>query len=194
MASWTRAEGMGFAFVLILVIVALGYLFFRLRPSLLAWLTPIGIFVLPWLMISGEKINQSHLGGAVRGFLPLFFSGQLNFWELYLIPRLFLDRALDINQWGLLMLVGIPILVFGMPKSLPGQNRERFLILSIVIAAALVVIGLFYVRSYTRPSDFYQLLNRSFDRALLPAAFLMIYALIRSFEYVNDKSLAGKDS
>jgi hypothetical protein len=39
---------------------------------------------------------------------------------------------------------------------------------------AVIPVGLFYVQSFTFPDQFIPLLNRSFDRAFLPAAAMVL--------------------
>lgn len=179
LAAWTRPEGIGYV-VLILVVSSLaGYVCRGGKPELLKWLSPVGTLLAPWLWVSFSSMSSSHLGGAIRGFLPAFLSGQLNLWELYLVPRLFLDRALDPLQWGILFPVLAPVLLISLPNLNPRVYPERFALACATALMVLVPVGLFYVRSYTRPSDFYQLLNRSFDRAFLPATLMLVYLAMR---------------
>jgi hypothetical protein len=49
-----------------------------------------------------------------------------------------------------------------------------------MIAAAMPVL-LFYIRSFTRWEDFTELLIRSFDRATLPAIFMIVATAILLF-------------
>ncbi len=176
----------------VLVIAIVGFLTHRAKPRVLPWLVPLLIVMGPWFFLSVGSISQGQAGGALRGFWPKFLTGQFNFWELYLIPRLFLDRALDPRQWGVIWPLLAGILLLWLRRLNPREYPAVFAIACVALMAALVPVGLFYVQSFTR-SDYYQLIERSFDRAFLPATFLTLYLAIRMVSSTNLAAPSPRD-
>lgn len=180
LAAWTREEGLWFAALSVVVISGVGYLLVRKRPRVAWWLLPMVVVMAPWLYLTSDTVSSGQIAHALRGFWPRFTAGQFNTFELYLIPRLFLDRALDPSQWGVLWPVLIVLFLMAVPRLDPRKNVEFSLLACLSLIAALLPVGYFYVESFTR-SDFYVLLNRSFDRAFIPATLLIGSLVISMF-------------
>lgn len=184
--AWTRPEGIGYVVVLILTLSLAAFLAEGARPRIGLWLLPVVVVMSPWLSISVGSMSGGQIGGALRGFWPELLAGRLNLWELYLIPRLFLDRALDPVQWGVLWPVLVPVFVFSVGRLVPRRYPENFTLAAAVFVSGLIPVGLFYIESYTR-SDYQQLITRSFDRALLPAVLMLAYLAMRIFDSVPEE-------
>lgn len=175
-AAWTRAEGLGFV-ALIFITLALPHIALRRRLPrgrvLPTVLIPPAVAV-PWLLFARQGIAASHLGEAASGFLPRVLAGQLNLFQLYLIPRLFAERAAHPDNMGLFVPVVLALWIAGVWRARPWEDLPLIQAVTTSAVMVLVPIGLFYVRSFTRPDDFRELLVRSFDRAFLPATFMLI--------------------
>jgi hypothetical protein len=174
LASWTRPEAFIFCVGIISAVIIAKLVTRRGQIYWLAWLLPFFVVAGVWFIVGGESAQDSHLGQAVFGVLPSIQRGEYRLWELYLIPRLMLERGLNIERWGFLFPVVGVLLVLRVWKFRPRKDPELLGLLLITISLSLIPVFIFYVRSFTRPEDFVQLLNRSFDRAFLPASFSML--------------------
>jgi len=181
LASWTRAEGIGYCLALILALLIAKVISRHGRLRMFHWLLPLAVVAASWLVFSWTAVEQSHLGEAMGGVLPRLLDGQLNLFEIYLVPRIFLERALQPANWGLFIPVTGFLILLGIGKLRPRRYPKEFSALLAAIATAAMPFGLFSVRSFTRSEDFIELLIRSFDRAFLPAGFMiMVLALLLS--------------
>ncbi len=138
------------------------------------WIAPVVIVFLPWYLFARPGIQASHLGTATSGVLPRMMEGQFNLFQLYLVPRLFLERALSPTNMGLFVQVTALLLVAGLIRHRFWPYAKMLALLLVSAASALIPILLFYVRSFTRLDEFRELLIRSFDRAFLPATFMLV--------------------
>lgn len=175
LAGWTRSEAVSYGLFILPALLVLHRLVRKQSiPLLRAWL-PFVILEGSWFLFGWSAVSASHLGGAMRGVWPSLQAGEYRLFELYLIPRLLAERAIDPSIWGLLFPVAAVLALAGLGSL---RNRAtRFTSLAALIAtaiAAAVPIGIFYVRAFTRTDDFIPFLNRSFDRAFLPAALMLL--------------------
>jgi hypothetical protein len=175
LAGWTRAEAVSYGLLIIPVVLLLHRLLARRRTPIMRAVLPFGILEGAWFLFGWSAVNASHLGQAIRGVWPKVQAGDLRLFELYLIPRLLAERAIDPRIWGVLFPLAAVLCLFGV-RSLLTRPRHfpRLSWLSATAIAAAVPIGIFYVRAFTRGSDFIPFLNRSFDRAFLPAAVMLL--------------------
>ena len=175
LAGWTRAEAVSYGLFIVPAVLLLHRLLTRQRTPIVRAVLPFGILEGAWFLFGWSAVNESHLGQAVRGVWPKLQAGDFRLFELYLIPRLLAERAIDPRIWGLLFpLAGVLCLV-GLRTLLTRPLHFTPLSwLSATAIAAAIPIGIFYVRAFTRGSDFIPFLNRSFDRAFLPAAVMLL--------------------
>lgn len=194
LATWTRAEGVGYALVILLTFL-LQWLV-EGRKSGLGWTpwmaVPVALFALTWMAFGWQAVGDSHLGVAIRGVLPRIREGELNLAELYLVPRLFLQRALGIENWGLFVPIVLGLATVGLVGILLRRRRLPWGPLLFAGATSAVPVGLFYVRSFTRIEDFQELLIRSFDRAFLPGYFMLVAAAVVIFSQGWTEDASGQ--
>lgn len=174
LACWTRAEGIGYCLFLVAGLLAAWALARREWRVPVRWLVPIVLVFLPWYVFARTGIQESHLGVAMGGVLPSMKAGQFNLFQLYLIPRLFIERALSPTNMGLFIPVSTLLLLIGMVRARPWRQAKQLAMAATTAIVSLMPIGLFYVRSFTRLDEFQDLLIRSFDRAFLPATFMIV--------------------
>lgn len=178
LGAWTRAEGIGYV-LLIVVIFAVVWAkrHGRWRPPL-RWAIPTAVVFIPWYLFARSGIEQSHLGTATRGVLPSMLDGQFNLFQLYLVPRLFLERALSPTNMGVFIQMTAALFAIGALRIRQWLSHKAIGLLLASAATAAVPMLLFYVRSFTRLEEFRELLIRSFDRAFLPATFMLVLSAV----------------
>lgn len=175
LAGWTRAEAVSYGLLLLPALLLLARVVRKRGISLRGALLPFAILVGIWFVFGGTAVRESKLGGAVGSVVPEMQSGEFRLFELYLIPRLLAERALEPKTWGYLFPVAGVLCLAGLPRLF--RRRAGFKQWAIVLTTAVfavIPVGLFYVQSFTFPDQFIPLLNRSFDRAFLPAAAMVL--------------------
>lgn len=174
LAAWTRPEGIVYCIVIVPALLFTQKISGQRRPHFLAWILPLIVIYGIWSVFSWQHLQSSSIGSAMGSLLPSIRSGEYRLWELYLIPRLFLNRMFDIRIWGLFFPITGMVAAVGL-LSLRRLRAEPDLLASLllVLTMSIVPIGLFYVQSFSHPNDIFQILNRSFDRAFLPAAIMI---------------------
>ena len=175
LAGWTRPEAVGYGLVLLPALLLHVRIVRKRWISVWGALLPFAILVGIWFVFGGTAVRESKLGGAVGSVVPAMQTGEFRLFELYLIPRLLAERALEPKTWGYLFPVAGVLCLAGLPRLFrrPAGFQQWAITLTTAVFAAIPV-GLFYVRSFTFPDHFISLLNRSFDRAFLPAAAMVL--------------------
>jgi hypothetical protein len=178
---WTRAEGIAYTLALVAALGLCTWGFRWGRPRRLTFLLPIALAVGTWFPFSWGGVAGSHLGIAMGGFVDRVLAGQLNARYLMETIRLYVVRGMDSSNLGFLLPSLIFLLGLGLVRFRPSrQPLVAMLLVGSMIAAAMPVL-LFYIRSFTRWEDFTELLIRSFDRATLPAIFMIVATAILLF-------------
>jgi hypothetical protein len=188
LAAWTRAEGIGYC---LFFLFTLGVSNWFLELGEIKWtslIIPLLITFVPWFVFSRTGIAESHLGEAVGGMLPKFLSGQFNLNYLKVIVSLWAKRSLSPDNMGLFVPVTAILLFLSTSVFLNRDNRQLHMLLFITIVFALIPVGLFYVRSYTRVGqDFIDLQIRAFGRASLPAITMLTALSVLAFNQVKQE-------
>ena len=98
------------------------------------------------------------------------------------VARAFLKRGIQPENWGLFIPVSIILIVLSLVRLNPFRHtRIRWLLLPTLVVS-LLPIALFYVQSFTYERDLLiEILVRSFDRAFLPAASLIVFVAFLIF-------------
>ncbi len=182
LGGWTRAE----AFTYCLGIVIALWLSFWLagvrKFNLLWWLVPPLIITGAWLVFGWHWVSADRLGGsAFKNLLTAWHGGDFHLRQLYLIPRLLYDRALELNRWGSLFQVAGALVILRLHTVRPKANTSVFAAFTATALVSAVAVGLFYLQSYSLGSTFQQVLTESFDRAFFPAAVLMVTTAVRMY-------------
>jgi hypothetical protein len=179
-AAWTRPEGIGFS-----AVVVLGLILLRASARIgtirgLHWLAPGAVIVLGWYAFAWKAVMVGHLGETIRAVPSGLSLGDANLLELYLIPRLFLERAISPGNWGLFLPAVLALSLLGLAAR---RSWQRPLMLSLVvltlIAAALPVL-IYYARAFAPSTDFQAVLRRDFDRAFLPGFFMLCITAVQA--------------
>ena len=174
LASWTRSDALAYGFLTIPLLIAVYWVARKSRPAITYAVIPFAIIAGSWFAFSWPNVESSSLGSAVKAVLPGIQAGDYKLWELQLIPRLLAKRALLPDHWGLLFPVAGLLIVLGARKLLQFSKSPRYLATFLATSVICIIpIGFFYVNSFTR-HDFVALLHRSFDRAFLPGATMLI--------------------
>ena len=175
LAGWTRAEAVSYGLVLLPALLLLARGVRKRWISVGGVLLPFAILVGIWFVFGGTAVRESKLGGAVGSVVPAMQSGEFRLFELYLIPRLLAVRALEPKTWGYLFPIAGVLCLAGLSRLFrrPAGFQQWAMVVTTAIFAAIPV-GLFYIQSFTFPDHFIPLLNRSFDRAFLPAATMVL--------------------
>ena len=198
LASWTRSDAVAYGLIAIPMLIIVFWVARKSLPSVVHAVVPFAIIAGSWFVFSWSNVERSNLGSAMKGVLPSLQSGEYRFEELVLIPRLLVKRALLPDLWGLLFPVAGLLIVLGARKLLQFPKNPRYLATFLATGViCLIPIGFFYVRSFTRFNYFIALLHRSFDRAFLPGAtmlivlgFLLAFATARSESSASDQLAA----
>ena len=182
LSSWTWPEGFLYALAAVAGLLAAFWVTGQRRFHLTWWLAPLAVIAAAWLLFGWSGMSSDRLGGgAIKATLEAWRTGAYHLRELYLIPRLLYDRALDLTRWGTLFQVTAVLVVLRLYKVRPKTSPEIFVAFVMTALASFVAIGLFYLQSYTLGSVFMTVLDRSFDRAFFPAATLMVLTAVRMY-------------
>jgi hypothetical protein len=179
-AAWTRPEGIGYYLAVVLGLVLLRARARIVSRRALAWLAPGAVIVLGWYAFAWKAVMVGHLGETIRAVPSGLTLGDANLLELYLIPRLFLERAISPGNWGLFLPAVLALSLLGLAAR---RSWQRPLMLSLVvltlIAAALPVL-IYYARAFAPSTDFQAVLRRDFDRAFLPGFFMLCITAVQA--------------
>jgi hypothetical protein len=192
LASWTRAEAVGYCLAAVVGLTVSFWLAGRRSFHIVWWLAPLAVLAGVWFIFGWGNVNSSHLGGAMRTFRSGILGGELHLRELYLIPRLLYDRAQELTRWGFLFEVAAVLVLARIHMVNPRRHPVIFSSFVVTALVSTAVVGIWYVRSYSLSSTYITVLNRSFDRAFFPAAALMVITGIRM--YAAERVAPAEDS
>lgn len=172
MAAWTRAEGVGFVVALGLILVVVRGL--ARRPVLdgLIWVLPVLVMVSPWWLFSAQDVAGSHLGSAVEIFLDDWSIGDFHSEEFVALPVTLGQRMLTPAIWGMYLFALLSISAIGLLRTGRRPPPEVLGAAAAAIVISLIVIAMFYIRSYSK-GGYPGFLERAFDRAFFPGAVML---------------------
>jgi hypothetical protein len=174
LVCWTRAEGILYSIALVLTMMIAWRIVGQGRPKLLPWLLPIAVIGLTWLLFAHQDISSGNLGGAVRAALLGLGQREFNLDALALILIHILNQVLVANYWGLLFPLGCILFFMTRHNLYPKGHPHAFALMLVLVVTSLLPIGLFYVGSFNSNLSYFQgWMERSFDRAFIPALLLM---------------------
>jgi len=167
-AAWTRPEGIGFSLAVVLGLILLRVLARIGTIRALPWLAPGAALALGWNAFAWRAVMVGHLGETIQAVPSGLTLGDFNLFELYLIPRLFLERAISPGNWGLFLPAVLALSVLGLAAR---RGWQRPVMLSLFVLSLIVMVLpvlIYYARSFAPSADFQAILRRDFDRAFLP--------------------------
>lgn len=176
-AAWTRPEGIILAFIMAGVIIFAKMVMRRSGKVPLLWLLPLMILPGVWLVFSSGYIGGDQIGGAVSAFLQQALSGHLDLTPLPMSLAYAVKQGMSPVIWGVVLPGSLALLVLSVFRIKQFPKEKLILMIISALAAALVPIGLFIVESSTE-GNFAAFLQVSFDRAYLPAGFLLVLLAI----------------
>ena len=200
---WTRPEGFLYVALVAAAMAALARLGRRGRLYPLAFTVPIVGLSVPWLLFAWTHyeldpvwIQQGDTAVlAISNLLEGISAGGAQLSTLYLIVRLFLERALLPENWGAyLPVVTILFVLSALARRTWVRSEIPYLAAVTVITIALP-IALYLVLSIHGLPDFVLVLRRDFDRAYLPAYFMtnvLAITLLQSRAHDRDPSAPGR--
>ena len=175
-AAWTRPEGIGFSVATVVILLAISRLN-RQRFHFTNSAIPIAVSAL-WMLFAWNGVSGGQLGNAVRSMLSGISRGDLNLQQLYLIPRIFIERAILPENWGAFLPVVFTLIIIALIANDSWSFSVNWYLLGVVLLTCIIPLGIYYAVSYEPFDDkFIQVLRRDFDRAFLPAfTMLTVYA------------------
>jgi hypothetical protein len=195
LASWTRSDAVAYGLFTIALLIVVYWFARKSLPSIAYAIAPFAIMAGTWFLFSWSNIEVSNLGAAMKGIRPSLRASEFRLWELQLIFRLLAKRALLPEHWGLLFPIAGLLIILGARKLLRFPKNSRYLATFLAtVMICLIPMGFFYVRSFTRFTDFVALLHRSFDRAFLPGAtMLLVLAFLLAFGEGRRKEISPEE-
>jgi hypothetical protein len=182
LAGWTRAEAFTYCLAVAIALVLSFWLAGKRRFNFTWWLIPFVVITGGWLVFGWHAVSTDRLGGiAFKNLLAAWPAGELHLRQLYLIPRLLYDRALELTRWGALFQVVAVLVVLRLYTLRPKDKPKVFAAFVATALVSFVSVGLFYLQSYALGSTFQRVLTESFDRAFFPAAVLMVVTAVRMY-------------
>ena len=173
LASWTRAEGIGFSIALIAVLYLASRRSDRARMHLLLWIVPVAIIAGAWLLFAAPSVVNSQLGESVIVFKGDVESGDFGLSNFYRILSVFLRSTLDVETWGLIFPLSALLLILAIWQKRSVRKPQIASLLAAWLVLAAAPLGLFLVQTSSR-QDLESFVGRHFYRAFIPAAILMV--------------------
>jgi uncharacterized membrane protein (UPF0136 family) len=183
LAAWTRPEGVVYAVAALVVLATVLAFRDRRAPALVPAILPLLLVLLTWLPFAGGGISRGNFGTAATEAARHLVAGQVMASRLSTSLTIFLRRAVDPTNWGLLMPAAVGFLFVGLHRWMRSFSSYLTALLAVTTVIAFVPFVLFYVESFLFSSAFYEaLLIRSFDRAFFPGATMILVFLLSALE------------
>jgi hypothetical protein len=183
LAAWTRPEGVVYAIAVLIVLAAVFAVRDRRVTVRVPAILPLLLVLLTWLPFAGGGIGRSNFGTAATEAVRHLVAGQFMASRLSTSLAIFLRRAVDPTNWGLLVPVAVGLLFVGLRRWMRSFSSYLTALLAVTAVVVFVPFVLFYVESFLFSSAFYEaLLIRSFDRAFFPGATMILIFLLSAME------------
>jgi hypothetical protein len=175
LAAWTRPEGIGYSLVTLVLLGVLNRITRNGKVYLPHLALPVVIIVGPWLLFGWKNVVDVELplGAAIASVFPNIISGNLNLFELYRIPRFFLDRALKPENWGAFIPIVATLFILGLITRNAWRQTRNFYLASMALLASSIPVAIYYVVSFEPFDNYLLILRRDFDRAFLSGFTLL---------------------
>jgi hypothetical protein len=174
LSCWTRPEGILYSVGGIITLLIAARRTQLPRPKFLPWLLPLLIIATLWLSFSLSDFSESNMGRASRSFLSVVFQEGINVEVIRIILLYILQRIFDPSLWGFFIPICILLIALGWRSLLSKQDGVIVMSGLLMIFVSIVPIVLFYIGTMRYGVGFLPgWLDRSFDRAFLPALLLI---------------------
>ncbi len=181
-AGWMRPEGILFAGILILVLLAWYFLVKGWKARRIGfWLTPGLIIPFVWLIFARNYVLEDQAGGALKALLNQTQDNHfVNLEPLIMTARYGIDTFFNPKIWGLILPLVLILFIIALPGLMRGPNRVDLPLFLTTLVSFLMPVALFFVESTTE-GNFSTFLSMSFDRAYLPAMILSVVTILIIF-------------
>jgi 4-amino-4-deoxy-L-arabinose transferase-like glycosyltransferase len=177
LSGWTRPEGIGFGFVMILSLILLALIIWHKRIKfihLVMLIVPLLIIPGSWYILIGSKSQyKDQIGTSLRESLQQIIQGNLHLDSLKQIFEYGVGYFFSNWNSGYVIIIALIALLASLPFLKWHKNRLSISLIILTLVAALVPASMFYVASF-HEADFSAFLDQSFDRAYLPAIILLV--------------------
>ncbi|MFV2043569.1 MAG: hypothetical protein ACC700_10100 [Anaerolineales bacterium] len=176
-AAWTRPEGVGYSFIILISLVVGSWLLRRRVFSLAAASIPLLSISAIWLAFGSRYVAEDEVGRLLERFVPAVLAGDIRLGPLSTVVRYAAEDALRFQSWGLL-LVAVPVLaVIGLSRGRRSWNTMAILVGLAGFVALAIPLAIFYIAGYA-PGYSVGFLDASFERAMLPAAIALLWSAV----------------
>ena len=175
LTAWTRPEGIGYSLATLMLLGILSRFMKNGKVYLLHLALPVVIIVGPWQLFGWKNVIDVELpmDAAIASVIPNLLRGNLNLFELYQIPRFFLDRVLKPDNWGAFIPVVAALFLLGLTTQKAWKQTKNLYLAGMALLASTIPVGIYYVVSFEPFDNFLDILRRDFDRAFLPGFLLL---------------------
>jgi hypothetical protein len=193
LAAWTRPEGILYCLG-ILGVLWVGRLAVRHGHFALAALSiPVAVIAGAWFVftLTGRYMHGSNLDEGMSVFVAQILAGKIDLTAMWIIIRVFargtifpfqaMFPAISATAWGAFFPIVLISLALGLRSFRPKDNPKGFMLFLQLLWVAGINLAIFYVRSYSRPG-YEDFIERSFPRAFLPTAVLMLILAVWAFD------------
>ncbi len=179
-AVWTRPEGVVYAGLIAASLLGITRFARINRVQPFAFLSPLITIAIPWLIfawlhheLDPDWIQHGDTAAlAIASLVDGSSRGAARLFDLYLIIRLFIDRAVSPNNWGAYLPVLGSVLVLSTFIRRVWNRREIAHLAAVAAITIVIPVALYFALSIQQWPEFVMILRQDFDRAYLPAYFM----------------------
>jgi hypothetical protein len=173
-AAWTRPEGAGFGLLILIALVACNWILNHETISHAAALLPYPVIAGLWLAFGFRHMRGDEIGALIERFFGSIRQGDILLAPVLEILRYYWGILWRWHTWGVLA-AWLPALVgLGIGRLDAERKAVAWMTGAAGFVAAMIPFGMFTIAAYS-PGYGELFLDVSFDRALFPAAILLIW-------------------
>ncbi len=187
-AAWTRPEGIGFSLAIGFATLIVTWIKKRQRfaPSwILLWI----LIPATYLLFSATSMTTTEIGSSLGNFLTSITTGNLDLSPLLVTFKYALSNFQIVSTWGYVTWFILLLIVFVALFQRKGISEFALSIFTAALISFLYPIGIFFIAYFDKSDFFINFLNRQFDRAMMPALFLLFFILIEMIFRSNKQQI-----